>query len=340
MTNHRFRNTFVAGFCLLLLATGRNPSSAARPGGGGGGPVPPGTIYYYQGDGYGSMKADGSDKTTTPSGNPSYQRHGGSRWFLQTRYIDFEDHGFDEWGNPIYWDIYDLVAVNETGTVVTLATVRGFDVGQVAWKKDDSFISYTSAVDTGNGVEGGLFVVELNWDLGVPLPAAPIPVFQTETSIWGEVNMTAHDWSPAGNAFAFQFLGVDGIWQLAVATITNTGVETHPLAPGLHPAWSPNGGRIAYARRYWQLGDDLHEIWTVNPDGSAPARLTQSSATSNSRRSQLSPTWSPDGAHVAFTDLLMKGNNRTQNVLRIPTAGGSTVSLSSNGASGSPKWRP
>lgn len=340
MNIYQFRNAFLAGTCLLLLATGGSLSLAAKPGGGGGGAVPPGTIYYYQGDGYGSMKADGSGKASAPSGNPSYQRHGGSRWFLQTRYIDFEEHGVDEVGNPIYWSVYDVVAVNETGGAISLATARGFDVGATSWSKDDSFISYTSAVDTGDGVEGGLFIVELNWDLGLPAPEAPIPAFQAATTIWGEVSLTAHDWSPAGNAFVFQFLGEDGIEQLAVATFTDTGVVAHPLTPGVHPAWSPNGSRIAYAKWSWQLGDELYEIWTVNPDGSAPARLTQSSATSNSRRSQLSPTWSPDSAHVAFTEILRKGNNSTRNVARIPAAGGTSISLTSNGASGNPKWRP
>ena len=56
---------------------------------------------------------------------------------------------------------------------------------------------------------------------------------------------------------------------------------------GTQAAWSPDGGRIAFAKD----GD----IFTVNPDGSNLQNLTNSPDSS-----EASPTWSPDGSQIAF----------------------------------------
>ena len=60
-----------------------------------------------------------------------------------------------------------------------------------------------------------------------------------------------------------------------------------------HPAWSPDGTRIA-----WANGPDRnhYSIWTMNADGSGKTRLTVTPSTSSEY-----PTWSPDGSQIAFT---------------------------------------
>ena len=64
------------------------------------------------------------------------------------------------------------------------------------------------------------------------------------------------------------------------------------------PTWSPDGLRIAF----WSDRDDpdpdddkyIYNIYVMNADGSGVTRLTYSEA------SDYSPTWSPDGLHIAF----------------------------------------
>ena len=58
------------------------------------------------------------------------------------------------------------------------------------------------------------------------------------------------------------------------------------------PAWSPDGGRLAFVRTVGLAS----EIWGVDADGSDPRRLTRGVRTASGGYSHdRSPTWSPDG---------------------------------------------
>jgi len=60
------------------------------------------------------------------------------------------------------------------------------------------------------------------------------------------------------------------------------------LRPGmLHPAWSPDGGRIAFVTR---VGRAEQQILVVDRTGGEPRRLSTGYA----------PAWSPDGTRIAF----------------------------------------
>ena len=67
-----------------------------------------------------------------------------------------------------------------------------------------------------------------------------------------------------------------------VRQLTSSGFHTQPR-------WSPRGDMIAYTQR-----TGAHEIWVVDADGSNPRRLT------NGGGDNQSPTWSPNGRHIAF----------------------------------------
>jgi TolB protein len=64
------------------------------------------------------------------------------------------------------------------------------------------------------------------------------------------------------------------------------------------PAWSPDGGRIAFTsnRRH------SFDIWTVSPDGTNLQRISRRKAgdSFNSVLYDLEPAWSPDGTQFAF----------------------------------------
>jgi len=61
------------------------------------------------------------------------------------------------------------------------------------------------------------------------------------------------------------------------------------------PAFSPDGTRIAYARRTESQGGRYkQDLWAINENGSNPVRLTDASP------QFLSPVWSPDGGMIAF----------------------------------------
>ena len=62
------------------------------------------------------------------------------------------------------------------------------------------------------------------------------------------------------------------------------------------PAFSPDGTRIAYARRTESQGGRYkQDLWAVKEDGGNPVRLSDASS------QFLSPVWSPDGGMIAFT---------------------------------------
>lgn len=66
------------------------------------------------------------------------------------------------------------------------------------------------------------------------------------------------------------------------------------------PSWSPDGGRIAFARDV-SGGDDFH-IFVMNQDGSGQTDLTPDPRTSNRQ-----PVWSPDGSRIAYVAVHPQG---------------------------------
>ena len=118
-------------------------------------------------------------------------------------------------------------------------------------------------------------------------------------------------WSRDGSRLAFS--GVDmsqmfgsasasagsargGSDESGIHTIRSDGTDLHQLTtePGdEHPAWSPDGGVIAFGRLTKAAGS----IYTVSPDGDGPRKLTD--PPEGYWDSQ--PSWTPNGAKIAFT---------------------------------------
>jgi TolB protein len=68
-----------------------------------------------------------------------------------------------------------------------------------------------------------------------------------------------------------------------------------------HPAWSPDGRKIAYSQTLGDYGQAA-AIWVVNADGSRPVRLTPPAVHG------VWPTWSPDGKRIAFARVMPSGS--------------------------------
>ncbi len=76
------------------------------------------------------------------------------------------------------------------------------------------------------------------------------------------------------------------------------GGEATPLARSAgndrHPAWSPDGRRVAF---YSERGNGREQLYAIDVDGQRDARLTTSD-----RRDWL-PAWLPDGEWLVFTGI-------------------------------------
>jgi Tol biopolymer transport system component len=146
-------------------------------------------------------------------------------------------------------------------------------------------------------------------------------------------------WSPNGKLIAFANLRLDsrgisivdvdealrGMHAVRVVTRTDDSV------PEELPAWSPDGGRIAFTSQR----DGNSDIWTVDVDGTHLRNLTSKDLSLDS-----DPTWSPRGGFIAF------GSNRESSSegggdIYVMRADGSDVQRLTFGDSAyAPAWSP
>jgi TolB protein len=165
-------------------------------------------------------------------------------------------------------------------------------------------------------------------------------------------------WSPDGKRIAFS--KSDGVGTGDIYVIDDDGTDQTRLtstpeanAPVADvdiyvggPIWSPDGKKIAFSRTVEEVTrsasaaaagssaepsatpvPEMSGIYVVDADGSGQATLTNSTGAG-------SPTWSPDGAKIAFQD---SGNIYTINS---DGTGQSKLTGSLAGDSGGPDWSP
>ena len=104
------------------------------------------------------------------------------------------------------------------------------------------------------------------------------------------------------------------------------------------PSWSPDGKRIAFSSRRdgHFIGEFglTYEIYVMDADGGNEQRLT------NNRKSDRSPSWSPDGKQIAFISD-RKGDGVNYEIYVMDADGGNEQRLTNNRVDDtSPSWSP
>jgi hypothetical protein len=289
---------------------------------GGGGTVPAGTIYFEQGP-YPytarSMKGDGSSKTDSVSGQPTYQLHGGASWFLTTMATEGTD--------PDGTSHAELFVATEGGLPLQVTNDPNVEPTDIhRWAKNDSFMSFTAVITSPEGDSAGLFVADVDWSLGVPVVGTPQKVLEANLFYGIYPSISSHDWSPFGDEVVYTHSAGDGSNpSLKVTKFFADGTtQTRSLGEGAGPVWSPDGARIAFS---------IIDIWSILPDGTGALQLTKTK--SYDIWNEL-PQWSPDSQHLVFLETTRKWKRGDlwytyyRDILRITASGGGKTNLTSD----------
>ena len=156
---------------------------------------------------------------------------------------------------------------------------------QPSWSPDGAWLAFTNLYD--------IFVVPATGGNAIKLTNGTTSYF-----------LYAPAWSPDGGQIAF-IRRTSGASELDVMNRDGSGVRalsnhaahdlshTDPLGMNVdHPAWSPDGSRIAFT---CEIDLNNLDVCAINRDGTGLVRLT------NDPAADWSPVWSPDGTRIAFS---------------------------------------
>jgi Tol biopolymer transport system component len=142
---------------------------------------------------------------------------------------------------------------------------------------------------------------------------------------------------------------IEGAWPIRLVRLDGSGDHVLQLGdlPGYdqgHPAWSPNGERIAFDLfTHLEGSPDRVSIWSVDPDGGHPMQL----ATCASPCLELAyPAWSPDGREIALSRYDFEADGTwgpsAIEVLDLASGDRRVMTVTANGTSAvyTPRWSP
>jgi Tol biopolymer transport system component len=247
----------------------------------------------------------------------------------------------------------------EGAAPVTELTADAVFVVHARWSPDGMRLLFESnrALDGSDAVQAGnainLFVVDAD---GRHLTSI------TELTGAGASTSSA-EWSPDGSRITYQsnrtLDGDDGVGNsqnMWVADADGTGATplTGVADPGVFsggPHWSPDGTQIAYGSNRALTGFDApnpgggRNVWILAEDGSQDEPLTE---LSNVAASADQPSWSPDGARLAYSSQrALDGEDAVGDGLNlwvIDADDGDTMPVTSFASNGPvpqfPRWSP
>jgi Tol biopolymer transport system component len=152
--------------------------------------------------------------------------------------------------------------------------------GPISVSRDGRRLAYVQQITTANIRKAGFD------------PVKETVVLQPQWITQGSRQARNAQLSPDGEWLAFW----EGGKQEDIFVIKTDGTGLHQLTNDVYkdrfPRWSPDGRRIAFHSNR----GGKHDIWLINPDGSALERLTYAPAPA-----VYFPVWSPDGKRLFYT---------------------------------------
>ena len=226
-------------------------------------------IYTVNPDGSGLARLTNSDSgDIAPAWSPDGTRIAfGCGWWPET------GGGFMTVGPS------DICMMEADGRGLKRLTSDRLSDGEPAWSPDGRRIAFRRAADIYTMKPDGTEITRLTTDAAAREPA----------------------WSPDGSKIVFtcqQCRGPDGSGNPEIYVMNADGTGAVNLTQDLatedgHPAWSPDGTRIAYDS-YPSAGGAI-AVWLMDVDGSNKVRLPPAPGNDSE------PAWSPDGMKIAFT---------------------------------------
>jgi Tol biopolymer transport system component len=136
--------------------------------------------------------------------------------------------------------------------------------------------------------------------------------------------------------YALTFISVKAI-DLAsekATTIAQSTVSGSRFYFYSHPAWSPDGGRIAteYGEAQTVTRRTTRSLSTIDPDGSGRESLVRS----DFEHAPTEPSWSPDGQYLAYT--LGTSYDLPAYIYVVGADGSPPVKITTSGLDYAPAW--
>lgn len=174
----------------------------------------------------------------------------------------------------------------------------------------------------------------------LPAAGAPAPRRSTLAPGWDEHSVR---WSPDGSSILIQrdYEPPRGGSWFEIAVVRPDGSGRRQLGRrerrdfeewDFVGAWSPDGRRVAFARR---VGLELDRVYVINADGSGQRRLTPQQLDA----SEFSPSWSPDGRRLVFARGLSSGT-APEGLFTISADGGDLRQVTRGDDEFDPVWSP
>jgi len=210
----------------------------------------------------------------------------------------------------------------------------------------DAVVSFEAlAWDLVEGVPsgGGIYDALIEFDddgnvvglLAAPDPEQPIvdvPVFAHDPDNDGTIDdwrtrSFGFDWAPDGTALTWGEAPEDALSLLHVVDLLAPNPQSIPIAElelNGNPRWSPDGSRIAIA-----LYDG---IATIAPDGSSLDIIVRNSGGKKTISSLGVPVWSPDGAHLIYSQFEWNQNSgsTSRDIYRVTSTGRGKTNLTTD----------
>ena len=268
-------------------------------------------IVYQPDPGHGQglylMRPDGSDAHAIPTNLAG--EAGSPDWSLNGKQIAFELMVRD--------NVFEIWTVNADGTdpqrLLACEAAPCVQVGVPAWSPDGKQLAFGRLVNaTGNYQDDHLTIEVLDLTTRESRVIAIAPAAGAEAFEY--VNAR---WSPDGKQVVFVINRYatpptnESLLGSSVAVVKTDGSEansprilTDAAMFGSHPDWSPDGKRIVFITH--GLGFDADStkasnLYTINPDGTGMTQITRFG--DNDTRVGT-PSWTPDGKRIIFTDIL------------------------------------